>query len=227
MARNQPHILALGLVFMSLCVPIRAQQYWQQEVDYLIQVKLNDSSSSINGHITLHYTNNSPNALSFIYMHLMPDAYMGKRSALNNQLLANDEHALHFANNVYRGYIDSLQWKVDGTEVIATECPDTVDIIKLVLPQPLQPGVTVRLETPFYVKLPSTHISRIGYKDHSYYLTQWYPKPAVYDASGWHPMSYLDNGEFYSEFGNYEVQVTVPANFVVAASGELVTPKEI
>lgn len=204
-----------------------AQNYWQQEVDYLIQVSLDDSMNALHGHITMYYTNNSPNPLPFIYMHLMPNAYKGKKSALNNQLLAHDEQSLQFANTIYKGSIDSLDWKIEGTKVESKPCQDTVDIVMLEFPEALQPGQTVRIETPFYILLPSTHISRMGYKDHAYYLTQWYPKPAVYDAYGWHPMSYLDKGEFYSEFGNYEVQITVPKNFVVAASGDLITPEEI
>ncbi len=65
------------------------------------------------------------------------------------------------------------------------------------------------------------NFSRGGHEGESYQVTQWYPKPAVYDTKGWHPMPYLDQGEFYSEFGNFEVCITVPENYVVAATGEL------
>jgi hypothetical protein len=225
--RLRTPILTLLLLQCLFSGVLRAQAHWQQEVDYLIQVKLDDSTQSLHGHITMYYTNNSPNTLSFIYMHLMPNAYKSKRSALNNQLLAHDEQSLQFANNIYKGYIDSLNWKVNREPVISKPCKDSVDIAILELPEPLLPGETVRLETSFYIKLPSSHLSRMGYKDHAYYLTQWYPKPAVYDSYGWHPMSYLDQGEFFSEFGNYEVQITVPDNFVVAATGELTTTREI
>jgi len=60
-----------------------------------------------------------------------------------------------------------------------------------------------------------------------YAITQWYPKPAVYDHKGWHPLPYLDQGEFYSEWGRYEVEIEVPENFLVAATGVLQTPEEL
>jgi hypothetical protein len=88
------------------------------------------------------------------------------------------------------------------------------------LPAPLFPGQKINITTPFHVKLPF-NFSRGGHDGQSYQITQWYPKPAVYDKQGWHPMPYLDQGEFYSEFGRFEVRITVPQNYVVAATGVL------
>ena len=227
MLRFKAVIWSLVLLQCPFLGTLRAQTYWQQEVNYLIQVSLDDSAKALHGHITMHYTNHSPNSLPFIYFQLMPNAYLGKQSALNNQLLAHDEHSLQFANAVYKGSMDSLHWEVDGVDAKSFACKDTADIEILVLPEPLLPGQSVRLETSFYVKLPSSHLSRMGYKDHAYYFSQWYPKPAVYDAYGWHPLSYLDKGEFFGELGNYEVQITLPQNFVVAATGQLTSADEL
>src|SRR5205823_3142519 len=69
--------------------------------------------------------------------------------------------------------------------------------------------------------------SRGGHAGHTYQATQWYPKPAVYDALGWHPMPYLDQGEFYSEYGSFDVHITVPDNYIVAASGDLRNEDEL
>lgn len=215
-------MLAIGLV----CSQAKAQVAWQQEVDYLIQVELDPVNKALHGHITMHYTNRSPNPLPFIYMHLMPNAYKNNKTALNAELLTSDNYSLHFANPLYKGFIDSLRWLGNGDSVTVEYLTDSIDIQKLILNEPLLPGETIRLETPYYLKLPSTHLSRLGYKDDAYYLTQWYPKPAVYDIYGWHPMRYLDKGEFYSEFGNYEVHITLPRNYIVAATGELVNPEE-
>ena len=73
---------------------------------------------------------------------------------------------------------------------------------------PLKAGQNIRISTPFFVKIPDAKFSRLGHVDQSYMITQWYPKPAVYDKDGWHEMPYLDQGEFYSEFGRFEVLET-------------------
>src|SRR5690606_581980 len=84
----------------------------------------------------------------------------------------------------------------------------------------LLPGDSLLISTPFRVKIPKS-FSRLGHVGQSYQISQWFPKPAVYDAAGWHPMPYLDQGEFFSEFGAYEVTIDVPENYIVMASGEL------
>jgi len=94
------------------------------------------------------------------------------------------------------------------------------------LSKPLKSGETIVIETPFTLQIPKS-FSRLGHVGQSYQLTQWYPKPAVYDAEGWHPMPYLDQGEFYSEFGDFDVTITLPSNYVVGATGELQTASEV
>ena len=83
------------------------------------------------------------------------------------------------------------------------------------------PGDTIIITTPFHVKIPKGVTSRLGHIGESYQVSQWYPKPAVYDKSGWHQMSYLDQGEFYSEFGSFDVYITLPDNYTVGATGDL------
>ena len=86
--------------------------------------------------------------------------------------------------------------------------------------KPLAPGESLEYATPFRVQLPSGKISRLGHIGESYQITQWYPKPAVYDRDGWHEMPYLNQGEFYSEFGSFDVKITLPKNYVVGATGD-------
>lgn len=197
-----------------------AQTYFQQKADYTIDVSLNDKEKTLDGFETVIYTNNSPDTLTYIWFHLWPNAYKNDRTAFSDQLLENGNTRFYLAGKDQRGYINRLNFKVDGTMAKTEDHPQHIDIIKLVLPKPLPPHAGISITTPFHVQLPF-NFSRGGYDGGSFQLTQWYPKPAVYDKAGWHPMPYLDQGEFYSEFGSYEVSITVPQNYVVAATGEL------
>ncbi|MEQ1677122.1 MAG: M1 family metallopeptidase, partial [Chitinophagaceae bacterium] len=82
------------------------------------------------------------------------------------------------------------------------------------------------ISTPFTVKLPP-YFSRSGYADGEFMACQWYPKPAVFDKSGWHEFPYLDMGEFYSEFATYSVSITLPSEYIVGATGTLQTKEEL
>jgi hypothetical protein len=88
------------------------------------------------------------------------------------------------------------------------------------LNKPLLPSQQIDITTPFRLVIPEV-FSRLGHDGQQYQISQWYPKPAVYDLKGWHPMPYLDQGEFYSEIGSYEVRISLPKNYVVAATGDL------
>ncbi len=134
--------------------------------------------------------------------------------------LLNGSTDFYFSAKEDRGYINRLDFRVDGEIAKTEDHPSNIDIIKLVLPKTLGPGQSIQITTPFHEKLP-LNFSRGGHTAQSYQITQWYPKPAVYDFQGWHPMPYLQSGEFYSEFGSFDVQITVPDNYVVAATGEL------
>lgn len=194
--------------------------YWQQEVNFTIDVALNDKEHSLTGFEQLEYINNSPDTLHFIWFHLWPNAYKNDKTAFSDHMLENGSTKFYFSNKEDRGYINKLDFKVNGITAQLEDHPQHIDIAKLVLPTPLAPGQKITISTTFHVKLPY-NFSRGGHDGQSYQATQWYPKPAVYDKEGWHPMPYLDQGEFYSEYGSYTVKITVPKNYVVAATGEL------
>lgn len=192
--------------------------YWQQQVNYHIDVTLNDADHSLDGYIKMDYINNSPDTLTFIWIHIWPNAYKNDRTAFSDQLLENGNTDFYFSRNQDRGYINRLDFKVNKATAKTADHPAHQDIIKLILPQPLLPKSGCTIETPFHVKLPN-NFSRGGHMNNAYQITQWYPKPAVYDRKGWHPIPYLDQGEFYSEFGNYTVQITLPEKYTVASTG--------
>ena len=214
-------LAALVLFFCQLltanCQPA---DYWQQQVNYTINVSLNDKEHSLQGFEKIEYINNSPDTLTFIWFHIWPNAYKTDKTAFSDQLLENGNTKFYFSSKEQKGYINRLDFKVNDITAKTEDHPLHIDIIKLLLSSPLLPGQKTIITTPFNVKLPY-NFSRGGHDGDSYQITQWYPKPAVYDKIGWHPMPYLDQGEFYSEFGSFDVSITVPENYVVAATGEL------
>lgn len=210
---------------MSLtCIASFAQHaqknYWQQQTDYTISVQLNDTLKTLDGFETILYYNNSPDTLKYLWFHLWPNAYKNENTAFTEQQLKNGNTSFYFAAENEKGYINMLSFEVN--DIAAKLSPDSAnpDMAVLYLPTPLAPHTNIKITTPFHVKLPY-NISRGGFVGQTIQATQWFPKPAVYDAAGWHPMPYLDQGEFYSEFGKWDVSITVPENYIIAASGIL------
>ena len=214
--------------FLFLLLPFGAfSQYFQQDVSYQIEVKLDDKKHILHGYENLTYKNNSAQTLDVIYMHVWPNAYKNKHTALAQQLKRNEGDKIAKADPQDLGYIDSLDFKVNGQAIKWAYSEAHQDIVVLQLNEGLKPGASISISTPFKVQIPSGSLSRLGHIGQSYQITQWYPKPAVYDQNGWNAMPYLNQGEFYSEFGNFDVKITVSANYVVGDPGELQTASEI
>jgi hypothetical protein len=220
-----PYSLITVLSFLA-SFSSSAQAYFQQEVNYTIAVTLNDVKHELQATEKIEYINNSPAALSFIYMHLWPNAYKNNSTPLAKQMLEAGETKLYYASKEERGYIDQLDFKVNDQSVKWELLTDSIDICKIYLNEPLQSGNKITITTPFHVKIPSGEISRLGHVGQSYQITQWYPKPAVYDRNGWNYMPYLNQGEFYSEFGSFDVSITLPKNYVLGATGDLVNGEQ-
>ena len=220
----------LPLLVFSLCISASFAQntsYFQQEVNYKINVQLDDENHEIRGNIEIEYINNAPNVLNEIYMHLWPNAYKNAKTALAKQQLRLGNRFMFYALEKELGYIDELDFKVNDEKVEWAFDEEHIDIAKLNLQSPLASGESMIISTPFHVKIPSGKISRLGHIEQSYQMTQWYPKPAVYDNEGWHAMPYLNMGEFFSEYGSFDVSITLPKNYVVGATGDLQTETEM
>lgn len=213
-------------LFFMVSLVVAQPNYFQQEVNYKMVVKLNDVNHSLQAKSEIQYINNSAEDLSFIYFHLWPNAYRDNNSALAKQLLQQANTKLYFSKPEERGFIDSLDFKVNNEKIHWKIDSTNSDICKLYLNKPLKPNESIIITTPFYVKLPDAIFSRLGHTNQAYFITQWYPKPAVYDREGWHPMPYLDQGEFYSEFGSFDVSITLPENYLLAATGDRMEAKE-
>jgi hypothetical protein len=219
--KNRRFVFYLALFFS--CNFLFAQQtYFQQRVDYKIDASLNDEDNTVMASEEIKYVNNSPQSLDFIYFHLWPNAYKNNSTALARQLLWEGKNEFFFSKPEERGFIDSLHFKVNGKIIKWEFDKEHIDICKLILNEPLKSSDSLIITTPFYLKIPDAKFSRLGHTFQAYYMTQWYPKPAVFDNTGWHQMPYLDQGEFYSEYGSFDVKITLPDNYLLCATGDRV-----
>ncbi|MCH7613296.1 MAG: M1 family metallopeptidase [Candidatus Marinimicrobia bacterium] len=208
-------------MLITISILLGENQYFQQEVAYDISVTLDDSAHTLSAFETLVYTNHSPDTLDYIWFHLWPNAYKNNETAFAKQRIKNYSTKFHYSNDKKRGFIDSLDFQTDGIPLKWEFHPEWIDVAKVYLSSALLPEGSVTIETPFFVKLPEV-FSRLGHTGKHYEITQWYPKPAVYDSDGWHPMPYLNMGEFYSEFGTFDVKITLPQEYRIMATGDLV-----
>ncbi|MGE5420460.1 MAG: M1 family peptidase, partial [Chloroflexota bacterium] len=214
------------LIVLDTCIINAQDTYFQQEVNYRIDVTLDDSRNQLHAFEEIEYINNSPDTLAILYFHLWPNAYSSNRTDLARQLLTIGGKQKLFKDPRHRGWIDSLDFRVNNMQAETELLPGQPDICIIKLPASIYPGDTIYISTPFRVKVPEGNISRMGLADGAYQISQWYPKPAVFDLDGWHPMPYLDQGEFYSEFGKYDVTINLQEDYVVGASGDLQTVSE-
>ncbi|MEL6863928.1 MAG: M1 family metallopeptidase [Bacteroidota bacterium] len=217
-------LLLCWLLILPLLAMAQAD-YFQQEVNYTIKVTLDDQEHRLDGTIDIEYHNKSPQALNEIYMHLWANAFKDRTTAFSRQKLRTGSTRFFFAKDSTLGNFSDLEFTVDGTAANWSFYDKNPDIALIQLNKPLAPGEKIQISTPLKLKIPAS-FSRLGHVGESYQMTQWYPKPAVYDKDGWHPMPYLDLGEFYSEFGDFDVTITLPDNYVVAATGVLQTESE-
>ncbi|HVW62750.1 MAG TPA: hypothetical protein VHC48_22015, partial [Puia sp.] len=147
-------LLAISLLLIAHSSQLIAQQYWQQKVDYIIDVSLNDVEHTLDGFVKMQYTNNSPDTLPWIWIHCWPNAYKNDRTAFSEQMLENGHTNFYFSDKDRKGYINRLDFRIDGEAARMEDHPRYIDIIKIILPHPLPPGRTALITTPFHEQLP-------------------------------------------------------------------------
>ncbi|MBL0272175.1 MAG: hypothetical protein IPQ06_03685 [Chitinophagaceae bacterium] len=158
-------LLTNGLLNTAFCqtdsYPVN---YWQQQVNYTIDVSLNDTNNSLTGFENIEYINHSPDTLKYIWFHLWPNAYKNDKTAFSDQLLENGNTKFYFSGKDEKGYINRLDFKVNNITATVEDHPEHIDIVKIILPDPLPPNQKINITTPFYVKFPIT-FPGVGMRD--------------------------------------------------------------
>jgi len=221
MIRNLFNITGLLITMASLLFP--EENYFQQFVHYTMKVKLDVREHNLTGHSNIRYTNNSPDELTDIYLHLLPNAFQ-EGSVKHREYLQYNGY-LGRAEPFVKGN-ESYCSKIDVSHFLITKENESVSdsfnvddtILTSHLSQPLKPGETLTIQLDWIHHI-GEQVERAGRVGDQYNMAQWYPKMVVYDEKGWHPIPFHASGEFYGEFGTYDVTLDVPSNYIIGATG--------
>jgi hypothetical protein len=203
--------------------------YWQQRADYVIRARLDTATQTISATERIHYVNHSPDTLAFVWVQIEQNIF-----APNSVTYVLNQPPLHFAGGAVfdftgKGFLGGItieRFASGGRALARTEYGT---MMRVELLRPLAPRRAIDFDVAWHFPVPpygGGRMGRIGAR--LYEIGQWYPRMVVYDdVHGWNPLPYLGAGEFYLEYGDYDVTLTLPAGFVVAATGTVVNPAAV
>ncbi len=214
--------------------------YWQQKVDYEIDVEIDDVQQRLIGRETIHYHNNSPHTLTYLWVALDPNLYAPNSDAaimdggpdFKNITPARLRQVL--ARQTFDGGARITAVRDANKQPLRHTIVKTM--MRIDLPQSLGSGQSVRFSIDWHYRINNSKLvgGRTGCeffeddKNWIYEIAQWFPRMAAYtDVHGWHNRQFLGRGEFTLEFGDYLVRITVPADHVVAATGVLQNAEQV
>ncbi len=214
--------------------------YYQQQADYKMDIELDDRNAKIYGTETITYTNNSPDALEFLWLQLDQNvrAKDGKSPLRDGSEVSLTEYPSGFASKYLKAPFDGgfkIEFvKDDSDKPLSYTINQTM--MRVDLPQPLKSKAQISFSLKWWYNIPDHTIDRArsGYEyfpkdgNRAFVIAQFFPRMAVYnDVEGWQNHQFWGNGEFALPFGDYEVNITVPADHILDATGELQNRKEV
>ena len=204
---------------------------WQQHVDYEMDVRLNPETHQVDGQQRLTYTNNSPDTLHTVYYHLYFNAFHPESMFAERHRHLPDPDG-RTVPRIFNLEPDEQGWYEIGSltqdgESVSYEVDET--ILRVDLAEPIRPGesTTFVMNYRSQVPLQTRRSGRDSRGDQiDYTMTQWYPKMAEYDERGWHANFYV-NREYYAPYGEFDVEITLPTEYTIGATGVLQNPEEV
>jgi hypothetical protein len=195
--------------------------YWQQRVDYRISAALDPVKNEVRGTEIVHYINHSPTALTYIWFQV--EQNLCEPSSITNVLnqppLAFLSTSFDFSCQGFAGGGTLEYLRIGGVDAKRTRHGTTM---RVDLAKPLASGASLDIDIGWHFNVPPQGGGRMGHDGALYEIAQWYPRVAVYDdVKGWNHEPYIGAGEFYLEYGSFDVSLTVPREYIVAATGQL------
>ncbi len=205
---------------------------WSSPLAYEIWVSLDDSAKMLHGKETIVWRNQTQDEIPDMWFHLYWNAFKNEKSAIMEESREDSRFGFRVEDGEW-GWIDLTRVVLaDGTDLKPTleymspdspVHPDDQTVARVLFPASLKPGEEVRLLIEFEAKIPRG-LQRTGYYQNGYFIAQWFPKPGVYEEGrGWNCHQYHLNSEFFADFADFIVHITVPAPFVIGASGKQVS----
>ena len=219
--------------------------YWQQEANYKIEVELDEKKSRIQGSETVEYVNHSPHTLSYLWVQLDQNALAQdskrQRSTQALNLVPTDDKPAEVEYDGFRSFVYSQQFEggyelKSLTDLRGNALDYTVvnTNMRIDLEKPLDPGNSFSFKVEWAFNIHDEALSfrhgkrKLKSDEYVYHIAQWYPRMcAYYDQEGWQVKPYIGQAEFALEFGSFEVQIKVPEDYIVAATGELVNANDV
>ena len=223
----------IAVVFCGLEIGAQrsgASNYWQQHVDYKIEVDVNVETAQYEGKQRVVYTNNSPDRLVRVFFHLYFNAFQpGSEMDVHSRNIADPDSRvmgrIEKLEKKDQGYLSVYSIKQDGVE-INSHVAGTV--LEVDLNKPIKPGESTVFDMAFLGQAPLI-IRRAGKQNKegvALSMAQWYPKLAEYDHEGWHASPYIGR-EFHGVWGDFDVKLTIDKSFVVGGTGYLQNPETV
>ena len=225
------------IVIFGVCAIGKAQNsnsYWQQHVDYAMEVEMDVESYQYEGTQKLIYTNNSPDDLSRVYYHLYFNAFQpGSEMDIRLQNVKDPDGRMYVEGKSRIaaltpgeiGYLTPISLTQDGQNVVFKE-EGTVLVVDLAKPIPAGGKTTFQMEFKGQVPVQIRRAGRNNKEGVALSMSQWYPKMAEYDFEGWHADPYIAR-EFHGVWGDFDVKLTIDKDYVVGGTGYLQNPQEI
>ncbi|CAN5186366.1 M1 family metallopeptidase [soil metagenome] len=221
------------LIIISLSDRALAQPqpgYWQQAVDYKMEIDMDVETNRFDGHQVLTYSNNSPDTLHRAFYHLFFNAFQ-PNSMIDKRSRTIEDPDRRVMDRIYHYDETEIGFqKIDWITQNGTEVDFTIKgtIMEVHLSESIAPGEEVVFEMEFEAQVPlqTRRSGRDNQEGIRYSMAQWYPKIAAYDENGWHPNPYIGR-EFYAPFGNFDFTIHIDREYVVAAGAYLQNPQEV
>ena len=214
--------------------------YYQQKVDYVMDIELDDKNSKLYGEEEITYTNNSPDNLTYLWLQL--DQNIRKKNSPSLDINSSGNSVTQRPSSFLKNYINesfdggfNIEWVLDSQ---GNPLKYTINqtMMRVDLPESISPNGIFKFKIKWWYNI-NNHVperDRSGYEYFSeddsrlYVIAQFFPRLAVYnDVEGWQNYQFWGRGEFALEFGDYDVKITVPDDHIMQATGELQNPKNV